>query len=105
MTDMLCAGTETVKYTLMWSMLYMARYPEIQAAVQQELDTFVKSSDSWPKWDDVSFLPLTEATLLECLRIRPVLPFGHPRAGEYSVATKVPQKFWKKTIIEIVIYS
>lgn len=105
MTDMLCAGTETVKYTLMWSMLYMARYPEIQAAVQQELDTFVKSSDSWPKWDDVSFLPLTEATLLECLRIRPVLPFGHPRAVNEEGAEIRGYKVPKNTVILSLIWD
>ncbi|GAV03428.1 hypothetical protein RvY_13852-2 [Ramazzottius varieornatus] len=85
MTDMFCAGTETVKYSLMWSMLYMAKHPEVQAAVQQELDAFVRSTNSSPSWQDVSLLPYTEATILECLRIRPVLPFGHPRAGRHLI--------------------
>ena len=81
MTDLFCAGTETVKYSLMWMMMYMAKYSDIQRKIQQEIESVLAGEERMIGWSDLSRLPYTEATILECLRIRPVLPFGHPRAG------------------------
>ena len=39
--DLFLAGSETTSTTLNWAVLYMVRYPEIQAKVQEELDTVV----------------------------------------------------------------
>ena len=39
--DLFLAGSETTSTTLNWAVLYMVRYPEIQAQVQEELDTVV----------------------------------------------------------------
>lgn len=81
MTDLFCAGTETMKYSLLWTMLYMAKYPDIQRIVQQEIDDVYPIEDHLPNYDDLGKLPFTEATILEALRLRPVLPMGHARAS------------------------
>ena len=39
--DLFLAGSETTSTTLTWAILYMVRYPEVQARVQQELDSVV----------------------------------------------------------------
>ena len=39
--DLFLAGSETTSTTLTWAVLYMVRYPGVQARVQQELDSVV----------------------------------------------------------------
>ena len=39
--DLFLAGSETTSTTLTWAVLYMVRYPRVQARVQEELDTVV----------------------------------------------------------------
>ena len=39
--DLFLAGSETTSTTLNWAVLYMVRYPEVQAKIQEELDTVV----------------------------------------------------------------
>lgn len=36
--DLYSAGTETVKTTLQWSVVYMLHHPEVMKGVQEELD-------------------------------------------------------------------
>ncbi|XP_072044317.1 cytochrome P450 2J2-like [Amphiura filiformis] len=74
------AGTETSTTTLRWALLYMIMYPEIQAKVQQEIDTVVGRM-RMPQWADRVLLPYTEAVLLEIQRIRTVLPLGVPHVA------------------------
>ena len=42
--DLFVAGSETTSTTLTWAALYMVRYPEVQAKVQEELDKAPLSS-------------------------------------------------------------
>ena len=44
--DLFLAGSETTSTTLNWAVLYMVRYPEVQARVQEELDSVV-GTDRW----------------------------------------------------------
>ncbi|XP_072043090.1 cytochrome P450 2J2-like [Amphiura filiformis] len=74
------AGTETSTTTSRWALLYMMMYPEIQAKVQQEIDTVVGRM-RMPQWADRLLLPYTEAVLLEIQRIRTVLPLGVPHVA------------------------
>merc|ERR1712127_323347 len=39
--DMFLAGSETTSTTLTWAVLYMVRYPKVQARVQEELERVV----------------------------------------------------------------
>ncbi|XP_072029611.1 cytochrome P450 2J4-like [Amphiura filiformis] len=74
------AGTETSSTTLRWALLYITKYPEIQAQVQHELDCVIGRT-RMPQCADRALLPYTEAVLLEIQRIRTVLPLGLPHVA------------------------
>jgi hypothetical protein len=62
--DLFFAGTETTSTTLRWAIYYMAKYPEIQECVQNEIDAQI-GSDRLPSMKDKLLLPYTEAVLNE----------------------------------------
>ncbi|XP_022080874.1 cytochrome P450 2J6-like [Acanthaster planci] len=70
------AGTETTTTTLQWVLLYMIAYPEIQAKVQQELDSVV-GRDRPPQLSDKPQLVFTQAVLHEIQRVT-IVPLGVP---------------------------
>jgi len=73
--DLFLAGSETTSTTLTWSMLYMIKYPEIQAQVQAELDKVV-GQNRHPSIKDRTSLPFTEAVLMEIQRCANIVPNG-----------------------------
>lgn len=73
--DLFSAGMETIKTTLLWINVYMLRNPEAMLAVQQELDQVVGRS-RLPSIEDLPFLPLTEATILESMRRSSIVPLA-----------------------------
>lgn len=77
--DLYTAGMETTKTTLHWLMIYMLHYPEVAKSVQAELDAVV-GRKRLPTFDDLPYLPITEATILEVLRKSSVVPLGNSHA-------------------------
>ena len=73
--DLFVAGSETTSTTLTWAALYMVRYPEVQAKVQEELDKEV-GVDRAPKMEDRVRLPYTEAVIMEIQRHGNIVPLG-----------------------------
>lgn len=57
----------------------MLHYPDVMKAVQQELDEVV-GRQRLPKLEDLEFLPITESTIFEVLRISSVVPMGTTHA-------------------------
>ncbi|XP_058788911.1 cytochrome P450 18a1 [Phymastichus coffea] len=82
--DLFSAGMETVKTTLEWAMIYMMHHPEAARAVQEELDQIVGRSRT-PTLEDLPFLPVTEATILEVLRRTSIVPLGTTHATTREV--------------------
>lgn len=70
---------ETVKTSLEWAVILMLHNPEAAKAVQDELDEVVGRS-RMPTLDDLSFLPITEATIQEIIRRSNVVPLGTTHA-------------------------
>ncbi|XP_063952387.1 cytochrome P450 2U1-like [Lytechinus pictus] len=83
--DYFVAGTETTSTVLSWAILYLALYPEIQRKVQCELDAVVGNGRQ-PAISDRARLPYCEATLMETMRIRPVVPLSVPHMTSGSVS-------------------
>ena len=84
--DLFLAGSETTSTTLTWASLYMVRYPEVQARVQQELARVV-GEDRSPAMEDRPRLPYTEAVIMEVQRHANIVPFGirHMTEGDLEV--------------------
>ncbi|XP_011300426.1 cytochrome P450 18a1 [Fopius arisanus] len=82
--DLFSAGMETVKTTLEWAVIQMLHHPEAAKAVQEELDQVVGRS-RMPALEDLPFLPVTEATILEVLRRSSIVPLGTTHATTRDV--------------------
>lgn len=72
------AGSITTAGDLKWILFYMARYPEWQEKVYQEIRREIGSS-TLPSYADRVKLPLVEATILEVQRLVDGSPLGNPR--------------------------
>ncbi|XP_038045429.1 cytochrome P450 2U1-like [Patiria miniata] len=81
--DFFVAGTDTTTNTLLWLMLYMAMYPEVQNKVQKEIDDVI-GSDRQPIGEDSNAMPYTNAVLMEMQRHRPVTPSAVPHQTRYQ---------------------
>ncbi|KAM9400029.1 cytochrome P450 2U1 isoform 1-T1 [Salvelinus alpinus] len=75
--DLFIAGTDTTTNTVLWMMLYMVVYPDIQERVQAEIDAVV-GPDRVPSLTDKGSLPFTEATIMEVQRMTVVVPLAIP---------------------------
>ncbi|GAB6024210.1 Cytochrome P450 2F1, variant 2 [Chamberlinius hualienensis] len=78
MRDLIGAGGETTATTLMWTLVYMTKYPDVQKKVQKELDE-VFGHDKTPSWNCRKKTPYTEATLLEIHRLASISPMSVQR--------------------------
>lgn len=75
--DLFIAGTDTTTNSVLWSILYMCLYPDVQEKVQKEIDAVV-GRDRVPSLTDKGSLPYTEATIMEVQRMAVVVPLSIP---------------------------
>ncbi|XP_064021813.1 cytochrome P450 27C1 isoform X2 [Pogoniulus pusillus] len=73
MTEMLLAGVDTTSFTLSWATYLLAKHPEVQQRVYEEIVSKL-GKEQVPVACDVPKLPLIRAVLKETLRLYPVLP-------------------------------
>ncbi|XP_073693281.1 cytochrome P450 2K6-like [Garra rufa] len=74
--NLFAAGTDTTATTVRWGLLLMAKYPEIQAAVQDEIDKMIGKRQ--PLVKDRINLPYTDAVIHEIQRFASVAPISIP---------------------------
>jgi len=77
--DLVLAGTETVSSTILWTIVLLANNRDVQERIQKGIDSFVPR-DRLPSLSDMSKMTYVEATILEIMRYKTVLPLGVPRA-------------------------
>ncbi|XP_074445498.1 cytochrome P450 2U1 [Larus michahellis] len=83
--DLFIAGTDTTSNTLLWCLLYMSLYPEVQEKVHAEIEA-VLGRDKVPSLTHKAQMPFTEATIMEVQRMTAVVPLSIPRmASETAV--------------------
>lgn len=70
-------GWETSTTAISWMTFTLAAHPEAQRRVRQEILDVV-GSDRFPRFSDRRSMPITEATLAECTRLRPAAAFHLP---------------------------
>ncbi|XP_015920068.1 cytochrome P450 18a1 [Parasteatoda tepidariorum] len=76
------AGSETVRLSVEWMLLIYSAYPEVQQKVHAEIDDAL-GSERFPTWQDRFDMPYTEATILELMRWKPIIPVNQIR---YTIA-------------------
>ncbi|KAI1883606.1 hypothetical protein AGOR_G00233300 [Albula goreensis] len=82
-SDLFIAGTDTTTNTMLWIILYMCMYPDVQERVQMEIDSVV-GSDRLPSLKDKTSLPFTEATIMEVQRMTVVVPLAIPHMASQT---------------------
>ncbi|XP_016069983.1 PREDICTED: cytochrome P450 2U1, partial [Miniopterus natalensis] len=75
--DLFIAGTDTTTNSLLWCLLYMSLYPDIQAKVHEEIERVI-GADRAPSLTYKAQMPYTEATIMEVQRLTMVVPLGIP---------------------------
>lgn len=75
LVDLFSAGFETVKTTLLWTIIHMLRNPEIKRKVQEELERVV-GGNRLPCLDDMSRLNYSRACIYESMRRSLAVPLG-----------------------------
>uniref|UniRef100_A0AAZ3PR50 Uncharacterized protein n=1 Tax=Oncorhynchus tshawytscha TaxID=74940 RepID=A0AAZ3PR50_ONCTS len=89
MTEMLLAGVDTTSFTLSWACYLLARHPEVQQEIYEEV-TRTLGHGTIPTADDVPRLPLIRGLVKETLRMFPVLP-GNGHSPHILPVSSPPQ--------------
>lgn len=69
------AGSTTVRATVEWCLLTMAKYPDVQQRIYSEIEDIIGRERS-PQWADHILMPYTEAVLMEVQRWKTVVPIN-----------------------------
>nr|XP_043904812.1 cytochrome P450 2K1-like [Solea senegalensis] len=77
------AGTDTTATTLRWALLFMAKYPQIQDQVQEELSRVIGSRQV--QVEDRKDLPFVNAVIHETQRLANILPMALPHRTSRDV--------------------
>uniref|UniRef100_A0A3Q1HUS8 Cytochrome P450 2K1-like n=1 Tax=Anabas testudineus TaxID=64144 RepID=A0A3Q1HUS8_ANATE len=82
-TNLFSAGTDTTTSSLRWGLLLMAKYPQIQDRVQEELSCVIGRRQV--RAEDRKNLPYTDAVIHEVLRVSNIVPLSVPHATSRDV--------------------
>ncbi|KAK0150358.1 Cytochrome P450 2K1 [Merluccius polli] len=77
------AGTDTTATTLRWGLLLMAKYPQIQGQLQEELNRVIGRRQV--RGEDRKHLPYTDAVIHEVQRLANIVPMSLPHATSQDI--------------------
>ncbi|KAG7264018.1 hypothetical protein CRUP_011347 [Coryphaenoides rupestris] len=77
------AGTDTTATTLRWGLLLIAKYPQIQGQIQEELSSMIGSRQV--RTEDRKNLPYTDAVIHEIQRLSNIVPMSLPHTTSQDV--------------------
>ena len=73
-SDMFFSGGETTSTTILWCLVYLVTWPEVQSKIAEEFKD--KLGERPPCLKDRGNLPYLEATIQETLRLSSIVPLG-----------------------------
>ncbi|XP_029574380.1 cytochrome P450 2K1 [Salmo trutta] len=81
--NLFTAGTDTTGTTLRWGLLLMAKYPDIQDRVQEEISTVIGFRQALV--EDRKNLPYTDAVIHETQRLANIAPMSIPHTTSQDI--------------------
>ncbi|XP_059841045.1 cytochrome P450 2C15-like [Hypanus sabinus] len=82
--DLFMAGTETTSTTLCWALQILAKYPEVQEKIHNEIDDVI-GSHRRPAIQDRVKMPYTDAVIYEVQRYIDIAPINLPHMATSDV--------------------
>jgi len=87
----LFAGHDTTGHTMTWMIFELARHPDIQRELRQEVSAFFRSLEGRdPEYTDLKSLDLMDRCITETLRMWPAVPNGTFRQLHFDETVKGP---------------
>lgn len=102
-TELLLAGVDTTSNTIAWAFYHLAREPQIQEQLYQEVIS-VCPGDHMPTSDDTAKMPFMKAIIRETLRLYPVVP-GNARVTVETDIIVGDHLFPKNTLFHMCHYA
>ncbi|KAJ8017124.1 hypothetical protein DPEC_G00014500 [Dallia pectoralis] len=99
--NLFAAGTDTTATTIRWGLMFIAKYPDIQDRVQEEISKVIGSRQ--PMVEDRKNLPYTDAVIHETQRVANILPVSLPHVTSRDIT--IQGYFIKKGTVVIPLLT